>query len=80
MTPNAPLDGSLPDEDEGLGLITPEALSEVPVVRQYVLSRSGQKFSVIQYSDDEETNETIDYFLNYCKDMGWKVEPKCLTA
>jgi hypothetical protein len=66
MTDSAPLEASQRDEQPA-----PEAQS---VAKTYILTRREQRFAVLQYVDDIEVTETISYFLNFCKDMGWSIE------
>jgi hypothetical protein len=65
VTDSAPLDATQKDEKE----------ARVPIVaKEYILTRREQRFAVLQYVDDIEVTETITYFLNFCRDMGWSVE------
>jgi hypothetical protein len=55
---------------------TDDAGTSLPltVAKEYRLTRREQRFAVLQYVDDIEVTETITYFLNFCRDMGWSVE------
>lgn len=73
-------DASLAEEHSGSDPLTPETTgtpsafaSEVPV-KEYILTRREQKIAVYQYVSDTDVSETINSFLNFCRDMGWSVE------
>ena len=77
MTEETPLEGTLTASTGDSHPTTPEAATKPhtgSVVRRYLLTRREQKVEVLQYDNDTEVTQTIDYFLNLCRDMGWAIK------
>lgn len=69
------LDDPLSAENMVPDPITPDdPCRDLVALKTYLLKRRRMQIKVILYSDDKETIDTIQKFLDYCRDTGWHIE------